>query len=141
MDRLRENCSDVISLVAEISDGTIVGHAMFSPVTIECDDGRTIHGAALGPIAVQPEFQRQGAGSALIRFGLEELTRRRCPFVVVLGHPEYYPRFGFEPAASKHGIRSQWKVSDAVFMVRILDAAPMKDVSGVAQYREEFAIV
>src|SRR5438552_7737468 len=64
VDRLRENCSDVISLVAEISDGTIVGHAMFSPVTIECDDGRTIHGAALGPIAVQPEFQRQGAGSA-----------------------------------------------------------------------------
>ena len=56
----------------------------------------------------------------------------------MLGHPEYYPRFGFEPAASRHGIRSTWNVRDDVFMIQILDASAMKGVKGVARYREEF---
>ena len=139
VDRLRANCTDILSLVAVAIDERIVGHAMFSPATIDCDDGRTIQGMALGPVAVQPWHQRQGAGGALIRAGLNELNRRGCPFVLVLGHPEYYPRFGFEPAASRHGIRSQWKVSDPVFMIRVLNATGIHDARGVSRYRQEFA--
>jgi putative acetyltransferase len=139
VDRLRESCAEIISLVAQTSDQTIIGHAMFSPVTIECDDGGTILlGTALGPIAVDYEYQRKGAGGALIRAGLDKIKNRHLPFVVVLGHPEYYPRFGFEPAESRYGIRSQWKVSDAVFMIQILDATVMQGARGVARYRDEF---
>jgi putative acetyltransferase len=66
------------------------------------------------------------------------LRQRGCPFVVVVGHPEYYPRFGFEPASAR-GLVSQWDgVPDAAFMVLILDANAMTGVSGVARYRAEF---
>jgi putative acetyltransferase len=63
---------------------------------------------------------------------------RRCPFVVVVGHPEYYPRFGFEPA-SAHGLVSQWEgIPDEAFMVPVLDPHAMAGISGVAMYRDEF---
>ena len=66
------------------------------------------------------------------------LRARRCPFVVVVGHPEYYPRFGFEPA-SAHGLASQWEgMPDEAFMVLVLNAHDMAGVSGVARYMEEF---
>jgi putative acetyltransferase len=139
VDRLRANCEQIISLVAESIDGTLIAHALFAPATIECDDGRSIAGAALGPIAVLPEFQRRGAGSALIRAGIEQLETANSPFIVVLGHPEYYPRFRFVPAQSTYGIRSRWSVRDEVFMIRILDAAAMRDVKGIARYRAEFS--
>lgn len=92
----------------------------------------------LAPTAVLPRRQRQGIGSQLVRRGLDILRERGCPFVVVVGHPEYYPRFGFEPA-SRHGLASQWEgVPDAAFMVLLLDVHAMAGVSGVAKYREEF---
>jgi putative acetyltransferase len=92
----------------------------------------------LAPMAVLPGRQRQGIGSQLVRRGLASLRERGCPFVVVVGHPEYYPRFGFEPA-SKHGILSQWEgIPEAVFMVLVLDAHAMAGASGVARYRDEF---
>jgi len=66
------------------------------------------------------------------------LLDRRCPFVIVVGHPGYYPRFGFEPA-SKHNLRSQWEgVPDEAFMILVLDNAVMRGVSGIVRYREEF---
>ena len=69
---------------------------------------------------------------------MEILHEQGCPFVIVLGHPEFYPRFGFVPA-SRHGLRCQWEgVPDAAFMVLVLDASSMADVTGVARYREEF---
>ncbi|MCA1650577.1 MAG: N-acetyltransferase, partial [Acidobacteria bacterium] len=69
---------------------------------------------------------------------LDVLRERGCPFVVVVGHPEYYPRFGFE-RASTHGLTSQWEgIPDAAFMVLVLDVHAMVGVSGVALYREEF---
>ena len=89
-------------------------------------------------MAVLPDRQREGIGSQLVRRGLDILRGRACPFVVVVGHPEYYPRFGFEPA-SMHGLASQWEgVPDAAFMVLVLDVRAMAGVSGVAKYREEF---
>jgi putative acetyltransferase len=61
-----------------------------------------------------------------------------CPFIIVLGHPEYYTRFGFEPA-SRFGISSEWDVPDEAFMILILDEKTMDGVSGVAKYRQEWA--
>ncbi len=91
-----------------------------------------------GPMAVVPEHHRHGIGSQLVKAGLEILRRRHCPFVVVLGHAEYYPRFGFAPA-SQHGIRCQWDgVHDNVFIAIVLDKKTMSGVSGVAKYRNEF---
>jgi putative acetyltransferase len=115
----------------------IVGHLLFSPVSIE-GDGKTMQGMGLAPMAVLPEYQRRGIGSLLVQEGLEILTNRSCPFVIVLGHQEYYPRFGFE-RASLYGIRSQWEgVPDEAFMIRILDQGAMIGASGMARYLREF---
>ena len=114
-----------------------MGHILFTPVVVE-SAGRRVLGMGLAPMAVLPDRQRQGIGSQLVRRGLDILRERGCPFVVVVGHPEYYPRFGFEPA-SMHGLASQWEgVPDAAFMVLVLDVHAMAGVSGVAKYREEF---
>jgi putative acetyltransferase len=89
-------------------------------------------------MAVRPDRQRQGIGSMLVRAGNEIARERGYPFVIVLGHPEYYPRFGFVPA-SRHGLSCQWDgVPDEAFMVMILDEAVLAGVSGVARYRDEF---
>ncbi len=114
-----------------------MGHILFTPVGVE-SAGRQVVGMGLAPMAVRPDRQRQGIGSQLVKRGLDILREQRCPFVVVVGHPEYYPRFGFEPA-SLHGLASQWEgVPDAAFMVLILDAHAMTGVSGMAKYRREF---
>jgi putative acetyltransferase len=135
VDTLRTACAEALSLAAEDDDGTIVGHILFTPVAV---DGTRTVGMGLAPMAVLPDRQRQGIGSELVRRGLDTLREQRCPFVVVVGHPEYYPRFGFEPA-STHGLASQWEgMPDAAFMVLILDAHAMAGASGVARYREEF---
>jgi putative acetyltransferase len=135
VDSLRTACAEAVSLVA-VLDGLIVGHILFTPVTIQTQTG-DIRGMGLGPMAVVPEHQRQRIGSRLVKAGLE-LLRRRCPFVVVLGHAEYYPRFGFAPA-SQHGIHCQWDgVPDNVFMAVVFDRETMAGVSGVARYRNEF---
>lgn len=136
VERLTAACPDALSLVAD-DDGAVVGHILFTPVVIE-RAGDSIIGRGLAPMAVLPDRQRQGTGSALVHRGLDILREGGCPFVMVVGHPEYYPRFGFERASS-HGLHSQWEgIPDEAFMVRILDAAAMKDVSGVARYRPEF---
>ncbi|MCA1562985.1 MAG: N-acetyltransferase [Acidobacteria bacterium] len=135
VERLRQACTDALSLVAV--DDAVVGHILFTPVVIE-SAGRRVVGMGLAPMAVLPDRQRQGIGSQLVRRGLDVLRERGCPFVVVVGHPEYYPRFGFE-RASTHGLTSQWEgIPDAAFMVLVLDVHAMVGVSGVALYREEF---
>jgi putative acetyltransferase len=96
VERLHEGGEVIVSLVAA-HDDLIVGHALFSRLPIETEMG-DIGAAALGPVAVLPEWQRRGIGSALVRRGLEECQLRGCAAVVVLGHPEYYPRFGFSAA-------------------------------------------
>ena len=136
---LRANCPGLLSLVA-LTSGRIVGHILFSPVVIESGE-RPVTGMGLAPMAVLPEHQRQGIGSELVRTGIALLKERRCPFVVVLGHAEYYPRFGFE-RASLHAIRSQWdSIPDEACMILILDRAAMTGVSGVARFRSEFDVV
>ena len=136
VDKLRKNCPGLLSLVALDGD-EVVGHILFSPAKIE-GSTKTIEGMGLAPMAVLPERQRQGIGTLLVDRGIEMLRSRSCPFIIVLGHPEYYPRFGFE-RASLWGIRSQWEgVPDEAFMILVLQRAAMKGLSGVARYRDEF---
>lgn len=135
VDALRTSCEDVVSLVAEL-DGRVVGHILFSPATVEAG-GRTVHGMGLAPMAVLPEHQRDGVGARLVEEGMARMESDGCPFVIVLGHPGYYPRFGFE-RASEHGIECQWRVPDEAFMIRILDPEVMAGAAGVARYRPEF---
>ena len=136
VDTLRTACPNALSLVA-LWDGQVVGHILFTPVNIQTAKG-AIQGMGLAPMAVVPERQRQGVGSQLVEAGLKALRQRACPYVIVLGHPEYYPRFGFVPA-SRYGLACQWEgVPDDAFMVLLLDEASMAGVSGVARYRGEF---
>lgn len=135
VDALRSNGAALLSLVATLN-GHVVGHIMYSPITI----GNEVTGAALGPMAVLPEHQRQGIGSNLIEAGNQKLKSAGQPFIIVIGHADYYPRFGFQPA-STHGITCEWEVPDEVFMLLILDQAKMQGVSGPAKYRHEFSTV
>jgi len=134
VDALRSNGTASLSLVA-IVDGRIVGHIMYSPVFVG-----EVKGVGLGPMAVVPEHQRQGIGSQLIQTGNRALDDAGCPFIVVVGHPGYYPRFGFKPG-STYAITCEWDVPDDVFMVLVLDHAKMQGVSGRATYGPEFSTI
>jgi putative acetyltransferase len=133
VDALRANGAALLSLVATMND-RVVGHIMYSSAVV----GNCVKGAALGPMAVLPEYQRQGIGSKLIEVGNRKLKDAACPFIIVVGHANYYPRFGFRPA-SEHGITCEWDVPDDVFMLLVLDHAKMEGVSGLAKYRHEFS--
>lgn len=136
IDKLRHSGVQQLSLVAE-TDGKIVGHIFFSPAEAEGKNGK-ITGTGLAPMAVLPEYQKQGIGKQLIREGIERIKKQSVPFIIVLGHAQYYPKFGFEKA-SKYGLKCQWEgVPDEAFMVMILDKDKMKDVHGVVRYREEW---
>lgn len=135
VDRLRVSCPGQVSLVA-LEAGRIVGHILFTPVVIEAGT-EPVNGFGLAPMAVLPQSQRRGVGSALARAGIEGLRQTGCPFIVVVGHPEYYPRFGFVPA-SRHGVRCPWdQVPDEVFMILVLDSAA-PNLAGLTRYRPEF---
>lgn len=136
VDSLRAACLDAVSLVA-VEDDRILGHIFFSSVFVFGGQEVT-QGMGLAPMAVLPGRQRQGIGSMLVQAGIDAMRARNCPFIIVLGHADYYPRFGFVPA-SQHGLTCQWQgVPDEAFMVLILDEAAMSGVSGTARYREEF---
>lgn len=135
VDALRSSGAVLLSLVATLN-GQVVGHIMYSPLSV----GGEVTGAALGPMAVLPEHQRQGIGSRLVEAGNRKLKDAGCPFIIVLGHASYYPRFGFR-TASTHGIKCEWEVPDDVFMLLVLDQAKMQGVSGLAKYRYEFSSV
>jgi putative acetyltransferase len=133
---LREVCQETLSLVA-VLDEKIVGHIFFSPVTVDHEDTQVI-GMGLAPLAVLPEYQNQGIGSLLVKEGLRRIKQTDCPFIIVLGHINYYPRFGFE-RASIYGLKSQWDdVPDEAFMVLVLNKSVVARISGVAKYRSEF---
>jgi putative acetyltransferase len=102
---------DAISLVA-VTDGQVVGHVLFSPATIDIEGCVIVSGLGLAPVAVLPPFQNRGHGSALICAGLEGCSQLAVPFVVVLGEPTYYSRFGFVPA-SRYGLSGEFGGDDA----------------------------
>lgn len=135
VDALRQQAQPFISLVA-VNGGEVVGHIMFSPVTLAGYPNLRIMG--LAPMAVVPGHQRRGIGSALVEAGLERCRQLDYDGVVVLGHPEFYPRFGFQPSV-RFGIRSEYEVPDEVFMAMELQPGSLREVSGTVQYHPAFA--
>ena len=137
VDQLRQACPTFLSLVAKI-DKKVVGYILFTPAQLVPNEGWTIEGLGLAPLAVLPDYQNQGIGIALCVAGLTRAALAGYPFVAVLGHPAYYPRFGFKPA-STYGIKSSFQdVPDDAFMIKILNPKIMTDAQGVVYYRQEF---
>lgn len=131
VDALRRSGNLSISLVAELAGG-IIGMAAFSPVLVK---GKTeAAGPGLAPVAVAPQFQKTGIGSRLIREGVCKARAKGYPFIVVLGEPHYYRRFGFEMAAA-YSLQSPYPAE--YFMVLFLHRAPVH-FPGTAYYTKEF---
>lgn len=137
VDVLRKQAEPIVSLVAEV-DGVIVGHILFSPVTLSGDPDLKLMG--LAPMAVKLGHQRSGVGSALVHAGLEACKALGYGAVVVLGHSEYYPRFGFVPS-SCYGIDSEYEVPEEVFMVLELEPDILAGKAGRISYHVAFARV
>ncbi len=121
---------DTISLVAE-RDG-VVGHILFSACEVEGTPAM-----ALAPVAVLPNQQQLGIGKALCRAGIQACRARGHKLIIVLGHPDYYPKFGFIPAQPL-GIMSPWTVGDAYCMVLELVPGALQGVSGTVSYHAAF---
>ncbi len=135
VEALRKRGVVTLSLVA-VRDGQIVGHILFSPVDIRTESSS--HTAvALGPMAVLPDAQRMGLGSRLVKHGIEDLRHGAHSLVVVLGHPTYYPRFGFVKA-SGYGIGCEFDVPDEAFMILELQKGTWKGRRGTVHYQPEF---
>jgi putative acetyltransferase len=135
VDSLRDGGHLLISLVAE-EDGAIVGYVAFSPVRI---DGEAIQGIGLGlaPLAVLPGFQSQGIGSRLVREGLAACRRAGYGFVVVLGGPAYYRRFGFDRAGGR-GLGNEYGADEEFMALELRDGA-IPGRGGVVRFGPEFA--
>jgi len=133
VDALRSNAK-CISLVAE-DENSVVGQILFSPVYIEGHEQISIMG--LAPMAVLPREQNKGIGSLLVQRGLEECKAKDFDAVAVLGHPNYYPRFGFQ-SSIKFNIESEYEVPDEVFMIQELTPESLSGVKGVIQYHDMF---
>lgn len=134
VDGLRQHAKPYVSLVYE-KDSKVVGHIMFSPVTLTGNAALKIMG--LAPVAVDPEWQKQGIGHELIKAGLAKCKELGYLACVVLGHPEYYPKFGFVPS-KVFNIKSEYDVPDEVFMVLELEDGYLSHAEGVIQYHPEF---
>ena len=135
VDRLRDQADSSISLVA-VKDGDVVGHILFTPMTF-APPRPALRAMGLAPMAVSPVHQRSGVGSMLVREGLAACRRVGVQAVFVLGHPAYYPRFGFTPAVER-GLVSDYDAPEA-FMVLELDPGALDGVKGVARYHPVFA--
>jgi putative acetyltransferase len=136
VDRLREQAAAYLGLVA-VRAGEVIGHVAFSPMTMAPPRPHLV-AWGLAPMAVLPAYQRQGVGGRLVREGLAACRREGGTAVFVLGHPAYYPRFGFAPA-SAHGLRSTYDVPAEAFMVLELVPGALGGVMGTAHYDPVFA--
>ena len=124
-----------LSLVAE-SAGQLVGHILFTRIRV-LEGESEAPSLALAPMAVLPDFQSKGVGSALIKRGLERAKELAYDSVIVLGHDKYYPRFGFQPA-SQWNIRCPFPVPDAAFMALALKEGALENIQGVVEYAAPF---
>jgi predicted N-acetyltransferase YhbS len=133
VDRLRKSQAFIpeLSLVAE-SDGKVIGHILFTKMKIGGHPS-----LALAPVAVLPEYQKQGVGGKLIREGHRIAKELGFNSVILVGHPAYYPRFGYSPA-SKWKITAPFEVPDKAFMVLELVEGGLTGVTGMIEYAPEF---
>ncbi len=142
VDILRE-VPGAISLVASVApagnaddaSAPVVGHILFSPATVP--SAPELRVAGLAPMAVLPAFQGNAVGASLVEAGLATCRNNGIDVVIVLGHPEYYPRFGFR-RASELGLECQFEVPDEAFMAIELTPGCLDDISGVARYHPAF---
>lgn len=131
VDRLRSRAGTYLALVA-VDAGEVVGHIAFSPVTLD-PPHPALSALGLAPMAVVPDRQRHGVGAALVRAGLAACRDAGAGAVFVLGHPDYYPRFGFRPAASA-GVGNAYGAPPEAFMVAELAPGALDGVAGTAVY-------
>ncbi|PEW99771.1 GNAT family N-acetyltransferase [Bacillus cereus] len=135
--RIRECDAFIPELSLVAVDEGIVGHILLSKITIE-QDGTSVESLALAPVSVARGHQKKGIGGKLIGAALEKAKELGYGAVVVLGHPEYYPKFGFKKA-SEWNIKAPFEVPDEVFMVMELRENALEGVEGVVQYSSAFA--
>lgn len=136
VQKLQQSGVEIISLVAWLGD-EVAGHILFSPVTVKSDEGE-FTAVALGPVAVSPDQQNKGIGAELCRSGLAACLQAGHELAFVLGHPNYYPRFGFTPSAPL-GLRCQFDVPDDVFMVTELVPGALHNKRGTVFYHPLFS--
>ncbi len=138
VDLLRENDEFIpqLSLVALLND-EIIGHILFTKIKIIDGNGNENESLALAPMAVLPKYQKKGIGGQLIKSGLNTAKRLGFKSVIVLGHKDYYPKFGFK-TASKWNIKSPFDVPDEVYMAIELVENGLLGISGIVKYSKEF---
>lgn len=135
VDKLRKRGVLTISMVA-VQETAVVGHIAFSPVEIASE--KSSFGAlTLAPVAVLSIHQNKGIGSKLVTAGLEECRRLRHEIVVLAGHPNYYPRFGFVRAYAK-GIECEFEVPDEAWMIVELKQDALVGRQGKVRFQPEF---
>jgi putative acetyltransferase len=136
--RTSEQFIPALSIVA-VDAGCVAGHILFSVIRIR-DGGAEVPALGLAPLAVQPASQNRGIGSALVRHGLQTCRQFGHRIVVVVGHPRYYPRFGFGPARAR-GLEAPFPVGDDAFMVCEIEKGALEGVHAMLEYPPAFALV
>ena len=135
VNNLRTSKALIISLVA-VKDGEIIGHIAFSPIDITPGNS-DIKALTLAPLAVKPGYQNMGVGSRLVSTGLEQCRRKGWEIVVLAGHPNYYPRFGFV-RAKENGLECEVEVPDEAWMVTELKRGALTGIKGKVVFHPEF---
>ena len=135
VNALRNSNCTFISLVAE-TENKAVGHILFTPVELTGNENK-LKLIGLAPMAVLQKYQNQGIGTQLVKAGIEFCKSKDYDAIVVLGHPNYYPRFGFAPSVA-YGIKSEYEVPDEAFMILELKTDSLKDHQGVIKYHDIF---
>ena len=135
VDKLRERGVLTVSLVA-VQDDNVIGHIAFSPVDIT-PGNPGIKALTLAPLAVKPGYQNMGVGSQLVSAGLEQCRKKGWEIVVLAGHPNYYPRFGFVQAR-ENGLECEVEVPDEAWMVAELKKDSLTKIKGKVFFQPEF---
>lgn len=136
IEKLRSRQAFTLSLVATRTD-KVIGHILFSPVTIE-SESESYAALGLGPVAVLPPYQNKGIGSQIVRTGIEICRKAGHEIIVLVGHPTYYPRFGFL-RASTYDLKCEYDVPDEAFMALELRQSALDGRSGTVKFRPEFS--